>query len=471
MYTEKFNVVVPDLEYYQRNINCQNACPAGTDARGYVNAIAEGSYSQAYIMAREPNPFASTCGRICPAYCEQACRRGAIDKPVAIRALKRFVTEKFGVEARLSQPTSPRMPLESAPGNSETTGSEAALVRASSEARRQGKVAIVGSGPSGLTAAQDLTILGYKVTILEALPFAGGKWRVAIPRYRIPREVVDAEIEAILSLGVELKLNISLGKDYTLEGLKKQGFTAIYLATGSDHSRKLSRPQDGIFGEGDVAFGNVAVIDAVEAGHTAARQIDGYLAGSLRLVKRGRMVPVDARGQLHSGYLSIEKENPPMDAFISPESLGELERPFSEMDAQIQAERCLRCHIQTVFDGDKCVLCGGCVDVCPKNCYKMVRLDDIQGDENLRALVQARYGKSLEDFLRAEEKGDSATLETGTAIIKDETACIRCGLCARRCPVGAITMEAFYFEEILVSEQVKQLAGTGGELERDAPVI
>ena len=92
MYTEKYNVVVPDLEYYQRNINCQNACPAGTDARGYVNAIAAGHYEQAYIMAREPNPFASTCGRICPAYCEQACRRGAIDKPVAIRALKRFVT-------------------------------------------------------------------------------------------------------------------------------------------------------------------------------------------------------------------------------------------------------------------------------------------------------------------------------------------------------------------------------------------
>lgn len=154
-----------------------------------------------------------------------------------------------------------------------------------------------------------------------------------------------------------------------------------------------------------------------------------------------------------------------MDAFISPEGLGELERPFSELDAQIQAERCLRCHIQTVFDGDKCVLCGGCVDVCPKNCYKMVRLDEIRGDKNLQALVEVRYGISLEEFYRAAEEGDSDTLEMGTVIIKDEDACVRCGLCARRCPVGAITMEAFHFEETFVAERVSgQLTTSGGRV-------
>lgn len=464
MSTEKYEVVVPDIEYYQSNIKCQSACPAGTDARGYVNAIAEGDYDKAYIIAREPNPFASTCGRICPAYCEQACRRGAIDKPVAIRALKRFVTEKFGVEASLRQSTAQPVSLTSAPGNSENAGSLAAMAKTSLEARRVGKVAIIGSGPSGLTAAHDLAILGYQVTIFEALPFAGGKWRVTIPRYRIPREVVDAEIKAILSLGVDLKLNMALGKDYTLEELKKQGFKAIYLATGSDHSRKLSRPQDGIFGEGDVAPGNVAVIDAVASGHAAARQVDGYLTGDLHLVKQGRMTAVDSRGQLSSDYLFIERESPEMAPFIRPGGPGELERPLTEKEAKAQAERCLRCHIQTVFDGDKCVLCGGCVDVCPQNCYRMVRLDEIQGDDDLRALVEARYGISLDKFYQAAEEGDLDILEKATAIIKDETACVRCGLCAKRCPVGAITMEEFHFEENIVTDhRAGHLALTGGK--------
>jgi len=128
--------------------------------------------------------------------------------------------------------------------------------------------------------------------------------------------------------------------------------------------------------------------------------------------------------------------------------VSEVEQDYDEETAVEQADRCLRCHIQTVFDADLCILCGGCVDVCPQNCYKMVRLDKIQGNPRLEAIVETRYGISLDSF----RKGGQV-LDQGTAMIKDETRCIRCGLCAKRCPTGAITMEAFQFEEELVYEE------------------
>jgi ferredoxin len=128
--------------------------------------------------------------------------------------------------------------------------------------------------------------------------------------------------------------------------------------------------------------------------------------------------------------------------------MTEVELAYDEDMAVEQASRCLRCHIQTVFNGDLCILCGGCVDVCPWNCFKMVRLDKIKGDQRVKAAIQARYGISLE----ASREGSEA-LNQGTAMIKDETRCTRCGLCAERCPTGAITMEAFSFEEELVYEE------------------
>ena len=125
-----------------------------------------------------------------------------------------------------------------------------------------------------------------------------------------------------------------------------------------------------------------------------------------------------------------------------------MEGVFDEALAREQAQRCLKCHIQTVFHGDRCILCGGCVDVCPQNCYKLVRLDKIEGDQRLEAMIEAKYGIPLGTFQK-----DGEVRDQGTAMLKDETRCVRCGLCAKRCPTAAITVEAFQFEEELVYEK------------------
>lgn len=157
-----YQVVLPDIDYYRRAIKCQFACPVGTDARGYVNAIAQGEYELAYRIARESNPLASICGRVCNAPCEAACRRGSIDAPVAIRALKRFVTERYGQETAWNPPLWPF--------GGRTMHDRAALHRSGqktrglplSNGRPNGRVAIVGAGPAGLACAHDLALLGHK---------------------------------------------------------------------------------------------------------------------------------------------------------------------------------------------------------------------------------------------------------------------------------------------------------------------
>jgi NADPH-dependent glutamate synthase beta subunit-like oxidoreductase len=196
------------------------ACPAGTNAGRYVALIAEGRFEEAYRYARDPNPMASVCGRVCAHPCETACRRGAIDKPIAIRALKRFLTERYGPESR--------HPL---------------VTRREVAAKLPYRVAVVGSGPVGLSAAHDLAVMGYSVTILEAAPAAGGMLRLGIPEYRLPRSVVDAQIREILDTGnVTLKLNCAAGRDFTVSGLRSEGFDAVVIAVGAHRSRDLSIP-------------------------------------------------------------------------------------------------------------------------------------------------------------------------------------------------------------------------------------
>ncbi|MBK9798109.1 MAG: FAD-dependent oxidoreductase [Holophagaceae bacterium] len=218
--------VPDDSQYWVEMVKCQHACPVHTDACGYVTAIAEGRYEAAYAIARATNPFASICGRVCGAPCEANCRRGSLDEPVAIRALKRFVTDQFGPE----------------------TGDYASY-RAGNNQRmlppNRGdyeKVAVIGAGVAGMTVAHDLVQVGYKVTVFEASAEPGGMLTAGVPVFRLPRELVRHEINAILSLGVELKCNMKLGRDFSIADLRTQGYKAIFLGVGLPNGRKLSLP-------------------------------------------------------------------------------------------------------------------------------------------------------------------------------------------------------------------------------------
>ncbi|MEW6034150.1 MAG: FAD-dependent oxidoreductase [Chloroflexota bacterium] len=648
----KYRVEIPDVAYYKRLISCQNACPVHTSAQGYVDAIAESRYEQGYIGARQPNPLASTCGRVCNAPCETACRRKEFDGPVAIRALKRFVCERYGVETLSSLPTfrpagrraGTSILSDWAPSSSQTAESFSALLRLSSlPGRRKGKVAVIGSGPAGLTAAHDLAVLGYRVTLFEAAPVPGGMLRLGVPEFRLPRGLLGLEVAEVLERGVELNLNTRLGESLTLQDLRKKGFEAFFISTGLHRSRELEiegvnldgvlkavdfllnvnmgyrvdlgqkvlvigggavamdvartvtrvrepetlstggelvtavevarealrlgvpevhilclesrkeMPVDqeevedalaegvilhtrsgpkrilgdggrvsaletvevasvfdsqgrfnpifipntesvtfvdtvilaigqtadlsfitkadgiqvtargtiavdpdtlvttapGIFAGGDVAFGPRIIVEAVRDGHTAARSIDHYIQGKKpETVVRAWMQEVPPEMLPPRGRLEAPRRRPPILDLDRRVGISEVEQDYPEEEALEQASRCLKCHIQTVFDGDLCILCGGCVDVCPQNCYRMVKLDKVEGDERLEALVQARYGVPLESFRKGGE-----VLNLGTAMIKDEARCVRCGLCAKRCPTKAITMEAFWFEEGLAYEE------------------
>jgi len=218
--------VPDDSQYWVEMVKCQYACPVHTNACGYVTAIAEGRYDEAYRIARATNPFASICGRVCGAPCEANCRRGSLDEPVSIRALKRFVTDKYGPET--------------ADYTSYREGCDQRML--SSNRGDFEKVAIIGAGVSGLTAAHDLVQLGYKVTVFEAYDIPGGMLMTGVPIYRLPRELVQNEIKAILSLGVELKCNMKLGRDFTIQQLRDQGYKAIFLGVGLPGGRKLAIP-------------------------------------------------------------------------------------------------------------------------------------------------------------------------------------------------------------------------------------
>jgi formate dehydrogenase beta subunit len=207
-------------EWFDDNVPCTRACPVLTNAGRYVAAIAAGDDRLAYDIARLPNPFPSICGRVCAAPCEIACRRGAIDEPIAIRALKRFVCERFGVESR----------------------SDAYRLGAPMMPRREERVAIIGAGPAGMACAHDLATFGYRPVVFEAQERPGGMMVLGIPPYRLRRELIDDEIAAILDLGVELRTGQVLGRDHSLASLRDDGFAAVFLGIGAMRARELQIP-------------------------------------------------------------------------------------------------------------------------------------------------------------------------------------------------------------------------------------
>ncbi len=259
MKKNKFSVEIPDLEYWKKQIKCQYACPVRTDARGYVRAIAAGQFELAYLIARGPNPLASICGSVCGASCEQACRRCNCDEPVAIRALKRYVCDRFGPGRRpdvrenlieFLKKASQRYAPRQCQGKEELLPFLQSLTSGRIPRVTGKSVGIIGSGPAGLAAAHDLALLGFSVTIYEMEPVLGGMLTVGIPEYRLPRDIVQAEVEVILSLGVKAVKNCCVGRDISFPELRKQ-HDAIVIAVGAKRSRQLPIPgsdAQGVFG-------------------------------------------------------------------------------------------------------------------------------------------------------------------------------------------------------------------------------
>ncbi len=622
-----YAVRVPDVSYWRAQIKCQAACPVQTDSRGYVRAIAAGQDERAYLIARGPNPLASMCGRVCGAPCELACRRGDVDEAIAIRALKRFVCDRFGPEAR---PDGGRTLLEFIKGAAQRhpsrqcqdQGELLPLLQALTSGRippvRGKSVGIIGSGPAGLAAAHDLALLGFDVTLYEMEPRLAGMLVVGVPEYRLPRDLVRAEVEVILALGVKALTNCCIGKDVAFAEVRRR-HDATVIAVGAKRSRRLPVPgADAVGVIGGVEFLRDVALDcppalgrrvvvigggnvAYDVGRTVLRQISLDAARSARreagvlevhlcsleslaempaddaeiiegdeegIVRRHSLGPqeivkdeqgrvravrfqrcqrvydeqrrfspvfdpteiteipcdnvlvaigqsydlsfVDAardglkltdRGliacdptsgatsatdvfvagdlaygpkllihavasgkavaraiyqsltgrairaddvELHFPIADYAREADyekgrrvnPATAPVAERLQGQdrpVERGYAPPQARLEAARCLDCGVNTIFDGERCILCGGCVDVCPQTCLRIVTPEQLEGGADLQSVVERVLG--------------SFTHPEASAIIKDETQCIRCGLCAERCPVGAITMERFLYAE------------------------
>jgi formate dehydrogenase (NADP+) beta subunit len=620
-----------DRDWLNTNFPCMMACPAHTNAGRYVGLIAEGRFEEAYRFARDPNPLASICGRVCAHPCETACRRGEIDRPIQIRALKRFLTERFGPESKNFKP----VPVEKQPA-------------------LPFKVAVIGAGPVGLSAAHDLALMGYPVTIFEAAAVPGGMLYLGIPEYRLPRDVVEAQVREILETGdVTLKLSQRAGKDFSIEDLQRQGFAAVLIAVGAHRSRDLSIPgvdldgvhkgidfllnvnlgykftigkkvvvigggnvamdvarsaarevirqhemqtEDwaknltavashemvdislsalrmgasevhlvcierrnempaaleeveeaetegvtihaglgpnrvvgengrvtaletvrtsrvfdeggrfnpqfepgsesllecdtvilaigqapnldflgsaskiklsprglievdrgslmtsvpGIFAGGDCVFGPRLIIDSVADGKRAAVGIDEFLRGQKHADPVIEIEVLD-RHEMITNFMEIARQAVPMLPLERRTGVTEVEIGFNENTAMLEAQRCLHCWINTVFegtevDGSECILCGGCVDVCPERCLELVPLEQFEFPEPVLAHLERNEGAYEVELRGIAVQELEEKRVTGAVMVKDETRCIRCGLCALRCPVNEITMEAFHFK-------------------------
>ena len=212
---QEFLVQPVDASWLQCNIECQEACPVGTNCRGYLNLAAEGRFEEGYILSREPNPVAAMCSYVCSAPCERACRRGDIDRPLAIRAMKRFLVEWH--EASGIPDVMPHI-----------------------EARAE-KVAVVGAGPAGIAVARELAMKGYGVDVYDSLPFAGGTMLIGVPAFRLPREAIEMDVKLVERLGVTFHYNTNIGVDIAFDDLQSR-FDAVAITAGAMNAVALDVP-------------------------------------------------------------------------------------------------------------------------------------------------------------------------------------------------------------------------------------
>ena len=213
--TQEFLVQPVDASWLQCNIECQEACPVGTNCRGYLNLAAEGRFEEGYILAREPNPVAAMCSYVCSAPCERACRRGDIDRPLAIRAMKRFLVEWH--EASGIPDLMPAI------------------------TPREERVAVIGAGPAGLAVSRELATRGYQVTVFDSLPFGGGTMLIGVPAFRLPREAIEMDVRLVERLGVTFRFDTTVGIDVPFEELQRD-YDAIAITAGAMNPVYLDVP-------------------------------------------------------------------------------------------------------------------------------------------------------------------------------------------------------------------------------------
>jgi NADPH-dependent glutamate synthase beta subunit-like oxidoreductase/ferredoxin len=217
----RFQTAEVGVDWLQCNIECQEGCPVNTNCRGYLMLAAEGRFEEGYILARDPNPVAAICGYVCSAPCEKACRRADIDKPLAIRAMKRFLVDWHYAN---------NMPddIQVAPATGKS-------------------VAVIGAGPAGLSAAKELAGWGHEVHCYDALPSGGGTTLIGVPAFRLPRDVIELDVNWVAKHGVEFHYNVEIGRDLTLDQLRAR-HDAVVVATGCMYPVAMNVPGEELDG-------------------------------------------------------------------------------------------------------------------------------------------------------------------------------------------------------------------------------
>lgn len=352
---------------------CKVGCPARNDVQGYVGLAAKGKYQEALQLIKGTSPFPSVCGRVCPHPCESDCNRDQIDEPVAIRSIERFLADQ---DLSGKNPYVPEV----------------------KEARDE-KIAIIGSGPAGLAAAYFLAGEGYKVTVFEKLPVAGGMMAVGIPEYRLPKDTLSAEIKVIQDIGVEIKKGVTFGTDITLESLKKDGYQAFFLATGLHRNSGLNIEREDLDGvlKGvdflrDVSLGNPVSVGerviVVGGGNVA---MDVALTSIRKGAKEVTVVCLEQRDEMpaweHEIQMALE-EGVKITNCFGPNK-------FLEKDGKFSGIEFMRC--TCVFDED------GCFN--PE--YDATDLTRFEADTAIIAIGQAA------DLSFAEKQGISVSPEGG----------------------------------------------------------